>query len=421
MFTAVLLATLLLAAWGTVVLVYRTRLTAAWREPVLRAPVLIVESDDWGPGPDCDAQRLRELARVLASHRDRYGRAAVVSIGVVLSLPDPVNVADPRAGRTFLRLTLADRRFRAVREALLAGSDKGVFALQLHGMEHYWPPSLLAVARRDTAVESWIRRSPSSRTEELPAPLQMRWSDATRLPSRPIPAAEIERAVEQEIAAFGEIFGKRPDVVVPPTFVWDARVEMAWAAGGVRTVVTPGRRFVGRDAAGRLVEDPLCAPYNGHLSDTGVTYVVRDRYFEPARGHRAEDALGALEEKTRAGRPTLLETHRDNFINDELAAADSLAQLDRLLATALQRFPDLRFMSTDELASALRARDAGLVESRVARRVHAWLVRLSENDRLRKLAWVTVLAIPAWLLLMATRRDPRPASDLGLRSQSFPQ
>jgi hypothetical protein len=24
---------------------------AAWREPVLRHPVLIIESDDWGPGP----------------------------------------------------------------------------------------------------------------------------------------------------------------------------------------------------------------------------------------------------------------------------------------------------------------------------------------------------------------------------------
>lgn len=417
----VLLATLLLAGWGVLALAYRTRLAAAWREPVLRDPVLIIESDDWGPGPASDAERLRELAAILARHQDRRGRAAVATIGVVLSLPDPANVTVGQSGRAFLRLTLADPRFRAVREALLDGSETGVLALQLHGMEHYWPPSLLEAASRDPAVESWIRRSPSSRTEALPAPLQMRWADAARLPSRPIPAADIERAVDEEISVFADIFGRRPSVVVPPTFVWDACVEAAWANGGVRTVVTPGRRFVGRDTAGRLVEDSHCAPHNGRLSEAGVTYVVRDRYFEPARGHRAEDALGALQEKTSAGRPTLLETHRDNFINDEQATADALAQIDRLLAAALKRFPDLRFMSTEELASALRSRDADLVESRFAPRLHAWLVRLGDSGRLRKLAWITGLAVLAWLLLIATRPNPRAAGELGFQSQSSPR
>ena len=412
-----MLAALLLAGWGLLVIVYRTRLAAAWREPVLRDPVLIIESDDWGPGPDSDAQRLRELAGVLARHQDRRGRAAVATIGVVLSLPDPATAV---IGRDFMRLTFRDSRFRAVRDALLAGSEQGVLALQLHGMEHYWPPALLETAGSDPVVASWIRCSPLSRTEALPAALQMRWADAARLPSRPIPAADIERAVDEEIAAFTDVFGRRPSVVVPPTFVWDACVEAAWAHGGVRTVVTPGRRFVGRDAAGRLVQDPLRAPYNGRLSETGVTYVVRDRYFEPARGHRAEDALGALDEKTAAGRPTLLETHRDNFIQDERAAADSLAQMDHLLGAALRRFPDLRFMSTEELALTLRS-NTDLVESRFVPRVHAWLVRLSESGRLKKLAWVTGLAVPAWLVLIATRPNARAVGDFDFNSQSSPQ
>jgi hypothetical protein len=208
-------------------------------------------------------------------------------------------------------------------------------------------------------------------------------------------------------------------VVVPPTFVWDAYVEAAWAKHGVRTVVTPGLRFVGRDSAGRLAPDPHCTPHNGGRGDSGVTYVVRDRYFEPGRGHRAEDGLRALADKTRAGRPTLLETHRSNFIGESDAAADAFAQLDRLLDTALKRFPDLRFISTSELAAALRSRDAGLVEERLAPRVHAWLVRLSENARLRKLSWATGLAIPAWLLFIATRAARAPA-DLDLHSQSSP-
>jgi hypothetical protein len=420
MTSAMILIGLLLAGWGVLALVYRAPLAAAWREPVLRHAVLILESDDWGPGPDSDGDRLRELATILAKHRDGRGRAAVATIGVVLSLPDAARTATGPGG-AFARLTLADPRFRAVREALAGGAAQGVFSLQLHAMEHYRPASLLEAASRDPAVERWIRQSPASRTEALPAALQMRWVDGARLPSQPLPAAEIEHAADAEVAAFTAVFGRPPAVAVPPTFVWDDRVEAAWADRGIRTVVTPGRRFVGRDTAGRLVEDRGSAPYNGRRCETGVTYVVRDRYFEPAHGHRAEDALGALEEKTRAGRPALLETHRANFIADGPQTADALQQIDRLLGAVLGRFPEVRFMATDELASALLSRDAALIERRLGPRLRAWLVRLAENSRLKKLACLTGLAVPAWLVLRATRPIERGAGGRSLRSQSSPR
>ena len=63
---AVIVAAILWLAISSALLAlaYRRALWAAWNEPVLRAPVLILESDDWGYGPP-----------VQAEHQDIHARA----------------------------------------------------------------------------------------------------------------------------------------------------------------------------------------------------------------------------------------------------------------------------------------------------------------------------------------------------------
>lgn len=397
---------LLVAVWvgavGAVLFVYRRDALRAWREPTLRGPLLIIESDDWGPGPAQDASWLSRIAEVLGRYQDRRGRHPVVTIGVVLALPaGATGAGSPRDA-----VTLAADRFRGIRECLVAGADAGLMALQLHGMEHYWRPALISAAGTDATVARWLEGEGGLRTEALPSRLQTRWADASRLPSVPLPPDQIRDAVREELSTFAEIFGRPATVAVPPTFVWDARVERAWASGGIRYIVTPGRRYVGRDEAGRLVADKG-AIHSGEQGDGGVVYLVRDRYFEPSLGHDASRALAALAEKTRAGRPTLLEMHRFNFTGDAAAATNAVSELDRLLASALTEYPELRFLSTEELGKRIAARDTDLVETRVVRRIAAWLVRLAEVPRLRKLAWLTGFAVPAWLFLLLARTAGR--------------
>jgi len=228
--------------------------------------------------------------------------------------------------------------------------------------------------------------------------------------------AEVACAVAQEVAMFTEIFQLPPTVVVPPTFVWSPAVEAAWVAHGIRIIVTPGRRYVGRDADGSLVpESQDC--YNGETGASGAMYIVRNAYFEPALGHRAEDALDALQRRTRAGRPTLLETHRFNFIDETSHARKSRAELGRLLVMVLDTFPEVVFMSTEELVAAIRDRDPLLIETRTGARFRAWLNRLAELPRFKKIAWSTGLIAPWWLLYWIAGRSRHAArrANLGER------
>lgn len=377
--------------WLALLLGFGRAARAAWREPVWRWPVLIVESDDWGPGPPHHAQALRQLAALLARHRDATGRPALMSLALTLTLPDSVALAANQLAQYRAR-GLDDAAHAELLAALRAGQAAGVFALQLHGLAHYWPDALLTAARRDAALRAWLLAGPGQETEALPSALQSRWVDASVLPSRPLPAARIEAAAAEEVAAWSALFGAPPEVAVPPTFVWNAAVEAAWAAHGVAGVITPGHRCTGRDAAGQP-QRAAGLLHNGARGAGGVTYLVRDCYFEPARGHRAAEALADLARKTAQGRPCLLETHRCNFTGASRAAA--LAELDALLAGALRRWPTLRFVSPAELVRLCRPGnvDHAALHTAWRPRLAAWQARMRAVPRFARLARLTGLAL----------------------------
>ena len=123
--------------------------------------------------------------------------------------------------------------------------------------------------------------------------------------------------------------------------------------------------------------------------------------FEPALGQRAECALDAISLKTRAGRPTLLETHRFNFTGSRIPLPVAIQELDRLLEEAIRRFDDVQFMSTQELAFAMIKRDSALIALDFVSRLRAWLLRIRQERRVRRLTWMTGAIVPAALLFCA--------------------
>jgi hypothetical protein len=284
---------------------------------------------------------------------------------------------------------------------MLDGMQKGVFFLQLHGAEHCWPPALVAAANSDDSVRLWLSTQGVPRTESLPAFLQSRWTDSSILPSKPLPDAAISAAVDDEVNTFTSVFGVSPDVVVPPTFVWDERVERAWARRGIRVVITPGCRYEARDASGNL-QPPTKLIRNGdRTADSQIAYLVRDVYFEPSLGHRAEDVLGQVMHRFRLGRPAFIEMHRFNLVNDVERVRSSLAELHRLLDLVLHALPDLRFVAPAELAESIVRQDPLLIETRLVGRLAIWLRRLWEERRMRWLAIATTAVLPFGLLWFA--------------------
>jgi hypothetical protein len=103
---------------------------------------------------------------------------------------------------------LSSAVFAPVVKALRDGEEQGVFALQLHGLEHYWPAVL--VESRDPEVRQWLAQKEIPSTESLPPHLQSRWIDAAVLPSSSLPTQDIEAAAAEETALFAKVVGGRP-------------------------------------------------------------------------------------------------------------------------------------------------------------------------------------------------------------------
>lgn len=384
---------LVLLVWTGVLLAFAAPLIARWREPVLRYPVLILESDDWGAGPQSQAEALRGLSDLLQQLRDSASHLAVMTLGVVLEVPEGARIAASDCS-AYHAVTLLDTCFADVRAAMLEGIEAGVFAPQLHGQCHYWPLAVMAAAQHNQAVRDWLTTPEPAATEDLPSHLQSRWVDASELPSRALAPDAIRQAIDTEAATYQAIFNRPPQVAVATTFVWNDTVEAAWRAVGVDVVITPGHRATCRNAAGQ----PACRDANmltGERSHARQCYLVRDVYFEPVLGHTPQQLLTGLRARTRQGRACLVEMHRFNFLR---ASEASLTTLETALRDALAAYPNLRFISPVELAHAITRFDPAWIETRFKPRIVAWCARLDEIPRFRRLAQLSGLALPlAWL------------------------
>ena len=326
-------------------------------EPMLKYPVVIFESDDWGTGPLTQQTALIQIHALLSQYSDSTGQHPVMTLGVILAEPD-VDKIKASTDQTYHKRTLEDPRYIKLLEAIQKGVDHGTLSVHLHGMEHFWPASLMRSAHNNTQVQQWLFNNENLQTEDLPSELQSRWVDSSNIPSTEHSKEDIYAAIDAELALYTNIFGQTPKTVVPPTFVWTDVVEQAYATRGIETMITPGRQCIGRDhnrqpkPNGRLF-------LNGQENE-GLLFLVRNDYFEPSIGHKANTALQRISAKIQCGRPALLEMHRFNFINSEENSRISLQELDKLLQLISTDLPDVRFISVEQLAKIMKDHHRGI-------------------------------------------------------------
>jgi len=307
-------------------------------------------------------QDLEALFEVLASVTDASGRSAVFTPYGLCANPDFDAMLSGDPGyryeplpRTFERLTATQPQAYDGAWALWReGMRLGLLRPQFHGREHL-NVELIERKRRagDQALTINLDNRSMAGLGDEPSLPGVGYTHAFGLRDR----SEIEQhreIIADGLKLFEQVFGFRSQTFTPPAQQLHPDLYPWVESQGVRAIDKP------LHCVRRLDRERTVREFNALGRRRGQDHVsiVRNVVFEPTNDP-AFDAVGlALNQVAAAFRwrkPAIISSHRVNFCGhiDPENRKLGLDALRRLLQGIVQRWPDVRFISADELVERI--------------------------------------------------------------------
>lgn len=305
---------------------------------------------------------LHALYDVLSSVCDRDGRHAVLSAFAVPCNMDFEKIQKSGYDRCYLETIpetfckLASRQNKAYDGAWALwreGLSRKLIKAQFHGREHFNMKVLeekLQVRDREVlkAIENQSYASISSSgysTISVSAAFDF-WD--------PMELESLSSSIESGLDRFEEVFGYRATHFNPPCARMNSSLYNRLFQHGIRYV---DASLVEREHLG-FGKYKTNLNYTGKQSRAGQTICVRNVVFEPTANNTFDsvgNALSQIETAFRWKRPAIVSSHRVNFCGhiDESNRRHGLNELKKLLKSIVRLWPDVIFMSADDLGGLI--------------------------------------------------------------------
>lgn len=350
--------------------------------PAIDRKVIVIESDDWGsiripsrrsfdrlndkglqldsnPYNRFDALEtgddLQALFETLSSFRDYKGNTPIVTANVIVANPDFEKIRWSEFSKysyeyfteTYKRNPSSESSWKVFQE----GINSKYLKPQFHGREHVnalrWLRMLRTLDQQfldafDEGVFSIDHEFGRGKRNNLMATLDYDTEE------------ERQFAYDQlrdGINIFERIFKSTSDSFIAPCNVWDLSSEQILAQQGVKFI---------QGFLGQLIPNPGLDSYitkklsTGMRSASGQIYLVRNAYFEPSTLPNY-DWIGNCLQKIQAAffwrKPAIVSMHRLNVIGTIFPENrnKNLLMLSQLLKEILKRWPEVEFLSSDQL------------------------------------------------------------------------
>jgi hypothetical protein len=341
--------------------------------------LLIFESDDWGSLYLPDAERTRKLVEsgilpndavgyerfdclettedleglcnVLIQFRDSKNRHPKFTFDTVMGNPDFEKIQQS-GFQQYVHQSLFDSYIeytgKDVKPIWFSAMDQGLMVPQFHAREHVNVPRWMRDLRSDRpdiriAFDNRyfaLRRSNISPINYLTA----YWPDSID------DLKEIERITTDGLTLFEKIFGFPSKTMVACAYILPEEVEKRTAECGVEMIQTQRRYRVPVAQSGN---SRYRSPISGWKNPYGQVYSVRNVAFEPTLepDDCVNRALSQVSSAFGVGKPAIVCSHRVNYVgsHDKQRRDLSLNELRRFLQALTERFPDIEFISSNEL------------------------------------------------------------------------
>lgn len=351
--------------------------------------IVVFESDDWGSirmpsveaykailgkGIPVDKDRynrfdtlaskkdLTALFEVLASVKDSKGSYAKFTPLSLVANPDFQKIKESNFSQYFYEpLPTTLQRYGTGYEQVMhlwkEGIESGIFMPQFHGREHL-------------NVFAWMKslqqNSPETRlgfdyeTFGLPVDSIMKrrmlYMSAFEFDSKE-EFIGMPQIISDGISLFNELFGYSPFAFMAPCGIWSSKIEPYLKEGGIKVIQTGPLRYEPYYGAKPNVYKKRLV-WHGKKNKHGQIYTMRNCSFEPSDNPNKDWVNSCLTDINNAfkwNKPAIISTHRVNFIGELVPANrdQGLSALKMLLHEIVKRWPDVEFMTSQELGKMM--------------------------------------------------------------------
>lgn len=352
--------------------------------------IVVFESDDWGsirmPSKKVYDQLLRDgysvdrdlfsrydslergedlsaLFDVLQSIKDKNGYPAVITADSVVANPDFDMIEANGFSAYSYELTTDTYQHQPgcenSYELIKQGMGVGVWHPQLHGREHLnvirW---MKALQDGDEVVRLCFSQRHFSLTKKASPKVKARYMDAFANADANLLAEEV-KIVEEACRLFEQMYGYRSKSFIAPCYIWKKELEPVLKANGVNYLQGLSLQQI------PISDEPLkCKTkyhYLGQKNRHGQLYLIRNAFFEPYKGgieNGIDECLGRVALAFKCHKPAVISSHRLNYIGAlDMDFRDlNLKQLKSLLTKIKKSWPDVEFMSSDQLGDIINGK-----------------------------------------------------------------
>ena len=302
------------------------------------------------------------MSELMKRHADSTGRHPIISAFVITAQADvPAILAD---SKELYHWKPIDETLPALVSALKRAEKDGVFACEYHGRDHKnakaWTQALRTLAKTGGVLTRERIDALWPEPEQARCAMMTEYHDVRDGALVPLSAAEIKVKVADGLGVFRRVFGHDSRCTVAPKYLWGPRTEKVWREEGITSVHGSNRQ--GGPAAAAV--DTRFRQL-GNRTDTDLTCVPRtaEHGISLKSGNISSvasvmrDARRALAQRA----PVVISTHSWAYcLVDRATHNEVLARLDTVLSALETEYPDLRYLTSAELAELGRSGRAGV-------------------------------------------------------------
>lgn len=306
---------------------------------------------------------LSALFDVLSSVKDATGRHAVITPVSVVANPDFKRIKESNFKEYFYEpFTETLRRYNGCENSFALwkeGISSKLFMPQFHGREHLnvmvWMQALRAGNRlARTGFDNCFWGMTTQNEPDIGLEFQAAFDFIE--PADVLYQAEV---LTSGLKLFRDLFGYSATFFVPPNGPFNSRLEPLLSENGVMYLSMP-----------RIQSEPIGygktrnkLHWIGKKTKTGLFIIARNCFFEPVYENLnwVDRCLSDISVAFRWQKPAVISSHRVNFIGrlSKDNRRKGLIQLKDLLYRIIQKWPDVEFMTSDELGDIIRNNPKG--------------------------------------------------------------